>query len=1330
MKEVLGIELVCDDKNFTVNLKRGGETLRELNKSLVSTVAQTRHVESGLSRAARSFRHVSTTVAALRYTVGDLTDLFIRLPGAVMNTYGKFERLQVLMQGLSTQTGAADRIKEAGDNVAYLVNMSKNAPFTIESLSDAFVKFKTGGIDPLNGSLQALVDANARFGGTSETLKRAAVAIQQMGGKGVISMEELRQQLGEAVPTAMRNMALGVGVSMAVLQKKIADGVVESREAISRMAVVMRFENEGAAKTMMQTWSGVQARLKTTWDLLVNDAAKSGFAQEVKSQMKELTIFLDSNAGKKMANDFGEALASLTRGLTASAKAIANHIDLIKGLVVAFGALRAGKALGGLGNSIAGGLFGVNLSGEQKSAEQLQQIRKNSLRNLISLKVQEEQQLRNFDVRRSQETARQNQEELVRTKAHLRAKLAERTAMARRAAEAEARYQFLSNTPRYGGAGARANDHSDPAFVARRSAENLNMQLRAMDSQIARAKRLAATQADLVKTTTQHAAAQQKLAGVTALTTARIAAQTAAMRVGGAALALVGGWVGAITLALSLGAMAWMKWGNSGKQAIKDVLSAAKSGIATSETVEQTRTLIDEKNDEIKRARIQLEVNKAARKQGYSASDDDANATIAQAEADIAELKKALSDSISQARVNDGAKAEARWQTLNQERVDEISGRYSASYNEVERKEQERLAELRLKNEKGTQEKITQVQAEAIAERRKLILDRDQELYESAKNATAEAEAERNKLIVAGANDEDLNQANAVLKAARASERERAENYRAAQEAMTTFQDLTGGKAPKKTPKTDAEKQADRIEAVLERVKNLREQIDEVGSGVFDTLLDPAAASLAGTEFEQLRKRILTLDQAMVKAGGTAGKVKEQTKDMVSSAALRDLAEMAIGLREATREIDLSLMGTDAERSQAQYDNEMKVMNAKFDALMKEVGDREDAAEKIKAIEDEKARYIVARTHQLARELETPLQSMTREWRDNFGTGVDNMVADWASESIDEIANFTETGKLEWRNMIASWLKDFNRIVLQKTLANSMDEWFGTAGTKIKEFLNSIGSGSSALGAASMQGVTAINPNSGLLSAGGQLLTHFNSLAPSLQTLNMAVGDLSKQGIAEMTKTTFKAALQSETNAMTERTASQAQTFALGSLTSATNAATAALTQLAAQSGGSSSSGLLGSLLSGGGGLAGLGSAGGASLGDSLGSMSNFIPTGPSFAFAKGGVMTSFGPVALRRYAKGGIASSPQLALYGEGSHNEAYVPLPDGRSIPVTMTGGGGVTPVSIEINVTQNSDGSSSTSTSASDQSSSWRIMAERVRAIVIDEVRNQRRYGGLVR
>jgi lambda family phage tail tape measure protein len=59
----------------------------------------------------------------------------------------------------------------------------------------------------------------------------------------------------------------------------------------------------------------------------------------------------------------------------------------------------------------------------------------------------------------------------------------------------------------------------------------------------------------------------------------------------------------------------------------------------------------------------------------------------------------------------------------------------------------------------------------------------------------------------------------------------------------------------------------------------------------------------------------------------------------------------------------------------------------------------------------------------------------------------------------------------------------------------------------------------------------------------------------------------------------------------------------------------------------------------------------------------------PALAFANGGVMTSNGPLKLQTYARGGIADRPQLAFFGEGSKPEAFVPLPDGRRIPVALS-------------------------------------------------------------
>lgn len=84
---------------------------------------------------------------------------------------------------------------------------------------------------------------------------------------------------------------------------------------------------------------------------------------------------------------------------------------------------------------------------------------------------------------------------------------------------------------------------------------------------------------------------------------------------------------------------------------------------------------------------------------------------------------------------------------------------------------------------------------------------------------------------------------------------------------------------------------------------------------------------------------------------------------------------------------------------------------------------------------------------------------------------------------------------------------------------------------------------------------------------------------------------------------------------------------------------------------GSSSSGILGSLFS-----------------SFTGGLGGDSPTGGVRLFANGGIMTSAGEIPLNRYANGGVANSPQMALFGEGRLPEAYVPLPDGRRIPVAM--------------------------------------------------------------
>ncbi len=110
-----------------------------------------------------------------------------------------------------------------------------------------------------------------------------------------------------------------------------------------------------------------------------------------------------------------------------------------------------------------------------------------------------------------------------------------------------------------------------------------------------------------------------------------------------------------------------------------------------------------------------------------------------------------------------------------------------------------------------------------------------------------------------------------------------------------------------------------------------------------------------------------------------------------------------------------------------------------------------------------------------------------------------------------------------------------------------------------------------------------------------------------------------------------------------------------------------------------------------------------------------------SFAGVPNNVLDSVIPSP---YAKGGIVTKPTNAMIGEGGMNEAVVPLPDGRSIPVDLgkNSGGGVT-TNITVNVDQG--GNTSTETDGDQANKLANAIDGAVKRVIMDE----RRVGGLL-
>ena len=192
---------------------------------------------------------------------------------------------------------------------------------------------------------------------------------------------------------------------------------------------------------------------------------------------------------------------------------------------------------------------------------------------------------------------------------------------------------------------------------------------------------------------------------------------------------------------------------------------------------------------------------------------------------------------------------------------------------------------------------------------------------------------------------------------------------------------------------------------------------------------------------------------------------------------------------------------------------------------------------------------------------------------------------------------------------------------------------------------------------------------------------------------------------------------------------------------SSANAVTSVLTSVIGAVGGGIAGSIGSSATAFAGGSAGptgvsMGGAGG--VGIKVANANNLGWYAPTSFNANGGIVTSNGEIDLHKYARGGIANSPQLAVFGEGSMPEAFVPLPDGRSIPVSFRGAGagesvGGNNISIVINVSNTNNTStetqSSDATSAGKDSSDMAKLANRIKMLVRQEIVTQSRPGGLL-
>jgi tape measure domain-containing protein len=193
----------------------------------------------------------------------------------VLNVTKQFESIQIRLNSIA---GGAIEGQKAMDDLRILAN---KLGLEFKGLANEYVNFvgaaKASGMEVSKADkiFKSMSVAIAGSGASAESAGRAMTALTQMIGKGKISAEELRGQLGEALPSAMGIMAKSLGVTTQQLDKMMANGELLASEVLPKFATEMEKAFGGDAEKLSEGLQGSLNRLTNAWDSLMLNIGNS-----------------------------------------------------------------------------------------------------------------------------------------------------------------------------------------------------------------------------------------------------------------------------------------------------------------------------------------------------------------------------------------------------------------------------------------------------------------------------------------------------------------------------------------------------------------------------------------------------------------------------------------------------------------------------------------------------------------------------------------------------------------------------------------------------------------------------------------------------------------------------------------------------------------------------------------------------------------------------------------------------------------------------------------------------------------------------------------------
>ena len=250
-------------KETTTSAIKGDKALKKLD----STVGDNFRNVGNYEKAVGKFKDALTKLG-LAFGVFD----GIR---SLIDTQIKLDSLNLALKNVSGST------KEYQANFTFLKDVSRSYGQDLLVLIDSYKNFISS-TSSSNLSLtqrkriyESVVKAGSSLALSNDEVKGSLLAISQMFSKGVVSAEELRQQLGERLPGAFGIMAESMGVSEQELGKLMKNGQVLADDVMPRFGIMLEKHFGKNAEERLKTLGGAWNLLKTNITLYFDQAQKN-----------------------------------------------------------------------------------------------------------------------------------------------------------------------------------------------------------------------------------------------------------------------------------------------------------------------------------------------------------------------------------------------------------------------------------------------------------------------------------------------------------------------------------------------------------------------------------------------------------------------------------------------------------------------------------------------------------------------------------------------------------------------------------------------------------------------------------------------------------------------------------------------------------------------------------------------------------------------------------------------------------------------------------------------------------------------------------------------